>query len=807
MKHHPIVLLCCLLLPIVACESTPTVENTDQATSVEAKVATKAVLEEYVPFMESIEGKAAYLNSPYVCAGKNLYVVGHQNGQFPDLGWHVKGEMGGIWQHPIKLMDGYQMQISDDKGNSVCLNQATAFRNYPIMSAQDFDMASIGLSATQYQAIPDDVSALVVELVVENNQAEDFTGYLDFSGMVDLRPVWLGERTDMLDGQDQADFDEDLKAWVAKDLDNEWYTIWGSSSLPVRAIDFNCQDQPLGQGITKGHRYHLAIPAREQKVIQFYITGSPQSLQEAKENYYAIKDKTEQLIEKKYNRYKTIKETAVLEAQGDVLNQAFLWTKYASDWLHFEVEGIGAGIAAGIPDYPWWFGCDQTYSVRGLIHAGMPEIAKAAMYTLLDLSQKANDNGRIVHEVSTNGAVYNPGNINETPHFISTAWEYFRWTNDVAFLERAYPQTQKALIWLEEQDEDKNGYPDGHGMMEIRGMDAEMMDVIAYTQEAYAAAAKMAAYFEEEEKSEEYQQKATALAEKINAEWWVEDEKSYADFRADLAKAKTLLADALVRADTLGKTWSVADLKLTEQKLETSNQAGLAPYAFYHNWVVNTPLEVGIADRDKALEALETAQKFVNPFGVYVTGIDRKKEENDLEAFAALKAKESFNYTGAVMTLPTGVQAIASCQYGQMDDALDYLERMVRSFSYAAPGSMYEVSPDYGMLVQAWNIYSMAKPIVGFFFGIQPEAHRQLIKIEPQMPSSWQDVSLKNLPVADNSISLSVENRRYTIEQTKDWEIQVVLPAGVEQARLNQKAVPVKDGVLRSKARLIVVEF
>ena len=71
------------------------------------------------------------------------------------------------------------------------------------------------------------------------------------------------------------------------------------------------------------------------------------------------------------------------------------------------------------------------------------------------------------------------------------------------------------------------------------------------------------------------------------------------------------------------------------------------------------------------------------------------------------------------MTLPTGVQAVAENNYGRPDKALDYLKRMTRTFGYALPGSIYEVSPDFGMMTQAWNLYSYAIPIVGQFFGIQ----------------------------------------------------------------------------------------
>jgi hypothetical protein len=32
-----------------------------------------------------------------------------EDGTFPPLGWHTKGEMGGVWMHPIKLLDGARM--------------------------------------------------------------------------------------------------------------------------------------------------------------------------------------------------------------------------------------------------------------------------------------------------------------------------------------------------------------------------------------------------------------------------------------------------------------------------------------------------------------------------------------------------------------------------------------------------------------------------------------------------------------------------------------------------------------------------
>jgi flagellar hook protein FlgE len=204
-------------------------------------------------------------------------------------------------------------------------------------------------------------------------------------------------------------------------------------------------------------------------------------------------------------------------------------------------------------------------------------------------------------------------------------------------------------------------------------------------------------------------------------------------------------------------------------------------------------METGIADTAKALAALETGSQFVNPFGMFVTGIDRDETAGKEEgSFAA--GKKIFSYTGAVMTLPTGVQAIAENNYGRPDKALDYLQRMTRTFSYALPGSIYEVSPDFGMTTQAWNIYSYAVPIITQFFGIKPRSPEKTIYIQPQMPSAWNKASIENVPVGENSLTMAYNqkgnNLQLTLTQTQDWKLTVALPAGKYQKWLvNGKTV------------------
>src|SRR5687768_10502130 len=60
---------------------------------------------------EQIGGNRQYLQSPFNTAGDRLYMVGYQDGSFPAIGWHLTGEMGGVWSHPVKLLDGFEVTL------------------------------------------------------------------------------------------------------------------------------------------------------------------------------------------------------------------------------------------------------------------------------------------------------------------------------------------------------------------------------------------------------------------------------------------------------------------------------------------------------------------------------------------------------------------------------------------------------------------------------------------------------------------------------------------------------------------------
>ncbi|RMG73049.1 MAG: glycogen debranching protein [Bacteroidetes bacterium] len=752
----------------LACETPPP----PPATPWEAVLATAPAL----------EGRAEYLPSPYVTAGNRLYAVGHQDGTFPPLGWHVTGEMGGIWDHPIKLFDGFEAALA--AGETItCLDSAVAFINYPFANRFDYGPVLPGLSVSRLQFVPDETEGMVGVFLLKNDRSDVWEGRLLLTATTDLRPVWLGERSGMRDGPDQLRFDEEHACYVGQDKKNPWYALWQLPGGQPLDVDPPCPGEHPGQGVAGTLALPLSLAPGETRVVPFFFSGSYTSLDSALQTLDRIAADPLAQLEQKAQRYRQIAQTAELILPDPTLTQAYEWIKYNTDWLIREVPEQGRALSAGLPDYPWWFGCDATYALRGVLATGRPELARETLLLLKRLSEETNGNGRIIHEASTNGVVYNPGNVNETPHFASMVWTYYQWTGDRELLDEMYPFIKRGLAWVETSaDPDGNFFPDGPGMMEIHGLNSEMIDVAAYTQQAYADAARMATEIGEIEQAEQYQARADSLRARMERAFWVEASDSYADFIGTAREARHLIEDAIIRADTLGKPWAVAELEATRAQIADYPDSLRQGFVLHHNWVVNVPLELGLADSARALRALQTARRFTNPFGMFVTGIDRDESAgSDDGSFA--RDKKVFSYVGAVMTLPTGVQAIAENTYGRPDTALDYLQRMVRSFSYALPGSMYEVSPDFGMMAQAWNIYALAYPVVAQFFGVQPAAQRQEIRLQPQFPSDWDEARLRSLPVGADQVSLFMERQSrgmtFTLEhQREDYHLILALPAG-----------------------------
>ena len=169
------------------------------------------------------------------------------------------------------------------------------------------------------------------------------------------------------------------------------------------------------------------------------------------------------------------------------------------------------------------------------------------------MSEKTNGNGRIIHEVTTNGVVFNPGNTQETPHFVMAVWEAFRWTGDEGFLRELYPLCRKGVMeWLlGAQDTDGDLFPEGYGITEVAGLNWELIDTAVYTHGALRPSARWRRILGDPN-SEKAQELAARLAKAIEERYWLEEEGLYADLIAPpdivLARLDRFAARRVIKA-------------------------------------------------------------------------------------------------------------------------------------------------------------------------------------------------------------------------------------------------------------------
>src|SRR5689334_24722482 len=97
-----------------------------------------------------------------VASGDRAYSVGFEDGRFYANGWHITGEMGGVWTPPLKLVDGVWFGIGGQ-----WVDQATKFTSGWGYTHYDFPSID-GLQLERTDFAPDGTRAVLFGLRMTN---------------------------------------------------------------------------------------------------------------------------------------------------------------------------------------------------------------------------------------------------------------------------------------------------------------------------------------------------------------------------------------------------------------------------------------------------------------------------------------------------------------------------------------------------------------------------------------------------------------------------------------------------------------
>ncbi len=718
----------------------------------------------------------------YVAGGTRAYVVGTQAGNFPAMGFHTRGEMGGIWTPPLKLLDGIWFGI-----DGRWLNDASRFTSGPGYVRMDFPQRS-GLRVSRTDFAPDGRRAALMELTLRSTGAAR-TVNLQVDAHSELMSAYpWGETTPSqleVNGQDEAaygagtlSFSEPGKPWSAavssRPAPSSGETgpaFRGPVTAPVICPPSGeglpegperCDDTAYGKGTGGRLSYRLRVPARGRRTVLVAVTGSENAGAPASAAMRDTLARARLRLRDKVDQRRRLAARTRLSLPGDrLLARGIDWSKQnLADSVqvaqNLQVREVNAGdaypapsgtvprvrfVGAGFPDYQWLFATDGEYTAFASVALGQFEPMMDHMRALRDVSRVANgDTGKVVHEVVTDGSVYfganeDEGNSDETVKFPSAVALLWRWTGDDGFRDEMYDFTVDGMRWaLANLDSDGDGWLEGPGNVEREGMGEEKLDVNVYTIRGLLDLADMARSRDDAETATWALERANALASRFEAAWWMPEIPMFADSLDD-----------------------PGNVKLQQR-----------------HWIGAVPMETELVRGGRVVPGLATAEQgdaglglresscYNGDFGAFHTG----RQGCDPAPTGTAEEK--------TFTLNSAIMAVGEGNYGRLAQQRRYTSgnrRLQLPRPDEQPGAMPEIapSPEYepsidqpfnkrAMVLQAWGAYGTAWPVVRQQLGVRPDMGRGRLEVVPQIPPGQRRLAGANIRLGKGSVD--VEARR-----------------------------------------------
>jgi hypothetical protein len=741
-----------------------------------------------------------------VASGTRAYSIGFQDGRFYANGWHITGEMGGVWTPPLKLLDGIWFGIDGQ-----WIGPATRFT-----SGQGYTRFSLpstgGLRLQRTDVAPDGRRGVLYGLRLSNPGTARRTVTVDVDAHSELMGAypWGGTTPSAAENHpDTAGYDaargalaftdraqttgmpaHDYTALVASNRTPTGQATGGSfrgpqdtdgerictADEPATTMPSQCKDGPFGKGNGGELHYSVTVPAGGTRWVWMAVAGSDRSLtQSQRELARLLAHPARELKAKQASRRRLANRSRVSLPGDRLLQHAIDWGKQnladltqVADDLDIRWTSQGKQyppssgtvdhvrfFGAGFPDYPWLFATDGEYTDFAAVALGQFKTAEDHLRALRDVSEKLNGpSGVVVHETVTDGSVYfghvsqtagkNDFNTDETVKFPSAVALVWRWTGDNRFRDEMYSFAKRNLEYAQQHlDADGDGWLEGSGNVEREGMGPEKLDNAVYFIRGLFDLADMARSKHDHKTFAWANGLGHQLLSRFESAWWYQPARQYAD---SLIEPRN---DQSFQKHWIGQTPMDAEL-ITGRDERT--QPGIADYAHGTTALAGRENPTYSGDRPGSRGLFHTGRG---------GGADGK---GDLEIFS----------------LTTAIQAVGEGNYGRLgsgtgpDDANGqrrYTDANAETmFSEPAtggtpdeqPGAMPEIFPSEGfalggnitrcwtcrsMFMQAWGNYGTAWPVIHQQLGLRPDLGNHRVTVVPQVPPGQHRVQGTNIRV------------------------------------------------------------
>jgi hypothetical protein len=605
------------------------------------------------------------------------------------------------------------------------------------MARRAFALNSGGqITADQLLFIPEHEPALLISLTLTNHASHPLDFILSWLVRFDIQSSWW---SNLPDRPDTARFHPPAAVLASDTLHSEWSAsiladrtpsahnigpdLWACEKtaslvgtlLSDKALLRNPADLQ-GQGVSARLDYPLSLAPGGTDILRFVISGSTQGQSQAHLLATTLLASFGTHHEQKRKSFRALQSAATtVHSPSPDLDHTFASQTLCMDTLTLEMPSViplsstphsalrtphsPAGIVAGLPEFPWFFGCDTYYCVSGLAVSGQHQTALDTLRLLAGYAR--NQRGRIPHEIVPTRDLFNPGNTVETGEFTTAVERAFRWTADRAFLEEMYPICKQGIFdyMLGECDPHSTLLPDGPGILELRTAEhGKKLDVACSLYQALNSLTYLAAVMDDPPTAERAAALADQVKEQINLHFWVPDRQEYVwRIEPDLSvrPGEPAHSYAALEMGLLDDT-DTDRITLLFDKIEGPEQTG--PYGLIHP---------GTADY--------------------------------------------------YMPIQNAIVALAEFRYNRPDRGLWYLQRMADLCGYLMPGAIPEALSPTSCFLQAWSSAAYNWLLVQGIFRLNPDPTTRTVTVQPQLPTGWDHLEVRNLPIWGHTCTLRLD--------------------------------------------------
>lgn len=641
-------------------------------------------------------------SAPYIIAGSRMYVLGLASGEIAPIGAeHLVGAMGGAWAHPVRVADGVTVTLTDPAGRPLPVAAATFEET---LATVTWRWRCGDLAVQRHDMIAADEPVWQIAVTFANQGAAPVAGRLEAAAHLRFLGAWFGRLS-----SGGGDYRVDDNLVLGSDREQTGWGVAFGAAAPPTAWSFRAE--PPATVATLAYAFELA-PGQARTWTLWLAAGQRAGSREALEQWRAIAARGG------VAPVAPADDLPRLESPDADLARDFALAQANLRLLQADYPDPGRYFLAGLPEYPQLFGCDTTYTVPGAVAAGFASTAHQALLTLADYAGRAC--GRIPHELTTNGRIFHPGNIQETPQFTIACWDYLRWTGDLEFARRVFPVCREGIRDLLPAFAGPDGrYPYGDGMVERMGMGSRKLDSACYAYAGLLALAQLAEALGDAA-APDYLAEAAALRVAFERDWWLEAEGLYAD---------SMHSDGRLQLDG--------------------------------HWTIVLPVQLGLAAPDRAARVLDRIERaWVNAWGLVHT---RVREE-------------------LVWTLPTGLLALAAFEQGRADLGLRLLHNIALTAQRGTLGAFKELIPEGLCFIQLWSAGLYLQGVLEGLLGLHPAAHRHRLELAPALPAGMPAVTLRGLRIGAHRLDLAISPQAVQIDHLCGPQPLILRYAGSDRA-------------------------